>query len=217
MDRWSNADASPGDRVLILVRTPEQAFAVLRDISANGLDLVAFVMTTLDVEAAAELSDAGTGSVRVIEAPVSGGRGGALDGSLTMMLAGPVEPSDRDFLVQHIAAHVVEFDRYGQPSAAKLHNNALAAYHARAHAEILMVGLRNGLDIERLDDVLNASSGASWMGMNLEVVVDDLLEKDVGLFEDSFGPLQPVAVGRSSGLAESLSEARLRLAEATGE
>lgn len=214
--RWADAEARPGDRIVLLVRTPEQAFDVLREVAATGVDLVVFVMTTLDVEAAAALSEAGAASVRVLEAPLSGGRGGALDGSLTMMLAGPVEDEDREFL-RHIAAHVVEFDDYGQPNAAKLHNNALAAYHARAHAAILMVGLENGLDVGRLDEVFRSSSGASWMGANLAVVVDDLLEKDVGLFERSFGPLAPVAVGEGSGLAGALSDARRHLDETSGD
>lgn len=208
--RWVNAAPAAGDRIVLLVRTPKQAFDVLRDVTATGVDLVVFVMTTLDVTAATDLSNSGSASVRVIEAPLSGGRGGALDGTLTVMLAGPVEVDDREFL-GHIAARVVQFDDYGQPNAAKLHNNALAAYHARAHAEILMVGLRNGLDVARLDDVLRSSSGASWMGANLAVIVDDLLEKDVGLFERSFGPLETVAVGDGSGLADALSEARRHL------
>lgn len=214
VERWAEVAASPGDRVLVVVRTPEQAFEILGEVSATGLDLVAFVMTTLDVDSAATLADMGTESLRVIEAPLSGGRAGALDGTLTMMLAGPVERADHEFLHHHIAAHVVQFERYGQPNIAKLHNNALAAFHARAHADILMMGLRNGLDVQRLDEVLASSSGASWMGENLAVVVDDLLEKDVGFFEASFGPLPSVAVGGGSGLAGSLSEARQRLVEA---
>ncbi|MDW3215594.1 MAG: NAD(P)-binding domain-containing protein [Ilumatobacteraceae bacterium] len=210
-ERWDPATASPGDRVMILVRTPAQARAVLQELDESGLELIAYVMTTLDVVAARELADAGRGAVRVVEAPLSGGRSGAIDGSLTMMIAGPVTDDDRAFLLGHIAGHVVDFEHYGQPNAAKLHNNVLAAYHARAHAEVLLVGERNGIDIERLDQVLNHSSGASWMGEHLAVVVDDLLDKDVALFAESFGAPPAITIGADSDLAAALATARERL------
>jgi hypothetical protein len=49
------------------------------------------------------------------------------------------------------------------------------------------------------------------MGTNLAMIVDDLLEKDVGLFETSFAPLPPMEVGTGSGLAAALASARALL------
>ena len=43
---------------MILVRTPAQARAVLQELDESGLELIAYVMTTLDVVAARELADA---------------------------------------------------------------------------------------------------------------------------------------------------------------
>jgi 3-hydroxyisobutyrate dehydrogenase len=208
---WSEVTLRRDDRVVLLVRTAEQAGEALREVRRSGVAVTVFVMTTLDMEAATVLGDPDDSTVRVVELPVSGGRSGALDGTLTMMAAGPLTTADRTFLLTHLASRLVMFDHYGQPTAAKLHNNALAAYTARAHAEILLAGVRNGLDITLLDEVLNSSSGASWMGANLAVIVDDLLEKDVGLFEDSFGPLVPLDVGTGSGLAAALAAAREQL------
>lgn len=214
---WSEVTPRRDDRVVLLVRTADQAHDVLREVRRSDVPLTVFVMTTLDIEAADVLGATDHDPVRVVELPVSGGRSGAVEGTLTMMAAGPLTTGDREFLLAHLASKVVVFDGYGQPTAAKLHNNALAAYNARGHAEILLAGARNGLDIARLDEVLAASSGASWMGTNLAVIVDDLLEKDVGLFETSFAPLPGLEVGAGSELAATLASARALLREATSD
>jgi len=208
---WSDVTLRRDDRVVVLVRTAEQAHDVLREVRRSGVPVTVFVMTTLDIDAATGLGVHDSAPARVVELPVSGGRSGALDGTLTMMAAGPLTAEDQEFLLAHLASRVVVFDHYGQPTAAKLHNNALAAYNARGHAEILLAGVRNGLDIERLDEVLTTSSGASWMGENLAVIVDDLLEKDVALFETSFGSLTALEVGAGSGLSAALGAARTQL------
>lgn len=208
LSSWSEVTLGRDDRVILLVRTAEQAGEALREVRRSGVAVTVFVMTTLDIEAAEALAESDDDGVRVVELPVSGGRSGALEGTLTMMAAGPLTTEDREFLRAHLASLVVVFDQYGQPTAAKLHNNALAAYTARGHAEILLAGARNGLDVERLHMVLTSSSGTSWMGEHLAVIVDDLLEKDVGLFETSFGPLPPLQVGADSGLAAALASAR---------
>ena len=212
-DELSAVTLRRDDRVAVLVRTAEQARNVVQEVRRSGVAVTVFVMTTLDIDAAEALADPDDDHIRVVEIPVSGGRSGALEGTLTMMAAGPLTTKDREFLLAHLASRVVVFDHYGQPTAAKLHNNALAAFTARAHAEMLLAGVRNGLDVERLHEVLTTSSGTSWMGENLAVIVDDLLEKDVGLFETSFGPLPPLEVGAGSGLAAALASARTRLDE----
>ena len=211
LSAWSDVTLRRDDRVLLLVRTAEQARDVLLEVRRAGVPVTVFAMTTLDIEAATAIATIDFDTVRVVELPVSGGRSGALEGTLTMMAAGPLTTADREFLLTHLASQVVVFDHYGQPTAAKLHNNLLAAYNARCHAEILLSGVRNGLDIERLNKVLTTSSGNSWMGANLAVIVDDLLEKDVGLFETSFAPLPPMEVGTGSGLAAALASARALL------
>lgn len=216
-DGWPGVEPSDGDRVVLLVRTVDQAHAVLRQLIAADVELAVFLMTTFDVSSATQLDALAPGCARIIEAPVSGGRSGAAEGSLTMMLAGPARDADRAFLLEHLAHHVVMFERYGQPTAAKLHNNALAAFTARAHAEILRIGRRNGLDVGRLHQVLTTSSGSSWMGLHLTNVVVDLLEKDVGLFEESFGRLEPIAIDSDSGLADALERAIAQLDDADGD
>ncbi|HEX7097009.1 MAG TPA: NAD(P)-binding domain-containing protein [Acidimicrobiales bacterium] len=208
---WVDAQPGTDDRVIVVVRTVEQAMGLLDGLSASEIPLTAFVMTTLDLAAARDLANRVDKALRVIELPVSGGRGGALAGTLTAMAAGPMTDGDRAFLRAHLVKKLVEFGRYGEPTAAKLYNNLLAAYHARAHAEIIVSAARNGLDVDRLTSVINDSSGASWMGSNFEVIVDDLLEKDVALFEASFGPPSAIAVSAGSDLSDTLAAARRHL------
>lgn len=208
---WREQPPDTDDRVIVLVRTVEQATDLLDSLSHRGVELTVFVMTTLDLAGARALAHRDDRPLRVVEMPVSGGRGGALAGTLTAMVAGPITDDDRAFLQAHVVRRLVEFEHYGEPTAAKLYNNALAAYHACAHAEILLSAADQGIDVGRLTAVLDHSSGASWMGSNLAVIVDDLLEKDVALFESSFGSLPAIEVGDGSKLGERLAAARLQL------
>lgn len=197
-----------GDRIFVVVRTIQQSNEVLDRLSVSGCEITVFVMTTLDPQAAKDLGRKDRPNLRIIELPVSGGRSGAVEGTLTALAAGPLSESDLAFLEKHLVTTVVTFDNYGEPTTAKLYNNVLAAYHARAHAEILLWADRSGHNVLRLDALIATSSGASWMGQNLASVVDDLLEKDVALFEESFGELPRLSVGLGSALGESLAAAR---------
>ncbi|MEX2627727.1 MAG: NAD(P)-binding domain-containing protein [Ilumatobacteraceae bacterium] len=196
--------------VFVVVRMADEALAVLDGLAGRATDLTAFVLTTFDTGSAARLAAPRAG-VRVIELPVSGGRQGALDGTLTVMTAGPLEAADRQLLERTIAGRVVEFEQYGHPTAAKLHNNALAALHAVAHAHVIELAAANGVDPARLAEVIENGSAQSWMGTNLAVVVDDLLVKDVELFEQCFGELDPVGLRGDRGLEPSLRRARALL------
>lgn len=201
-----------GARVLVVVRLAAEALAVLDRLAERDERVVAFVLTTLDLDAAARLAEPRAG-VRVVELPVSGGRQGALDGTLTALAAGPLEDADRSFLERTVAGRVVGFAEYGHPTAAKLHNNVLAGLHAVAHARVLEAAASHGLDPVLLDEVIAHGSGASWMGTNLRVVVDDLLAKDIELYEQCFGRLDPLTLGADGGehVATVLARVRARL------
>src|SRR3954467_6770969 len=108
-------------------------------------------------EAAAERGAA------LLDAPVSGGVAGAEAGTLTIMLGGPAALVERARpLLSELGASLVHVgDRPGDGDAAKTINNMLSATNLAAAAEALAMGMRAGLDPERLVECVNGGPGAS--------------------------------------------------------
>ena len=115
------------------------------------------------VQLAAELQALGIGC---IDAPMSGGPARALDGSMSLMLAGA-----DDLLLRHetllAALSSQRFrisDRVGDGARTKLVNNLLAGINLMGAAEALALADRLGLDLSTTLDVIERSSGQSWIG-----------------------------------------------------
>lgn len=100
-----------------------------------------------------------------IDAPVSGGVGAAEQGTLTIMAAG----ADAAFeevrpLLEIIGGKIFYMGAAaGMGQSMKLVNNMLAAANAMAAVETLVLGAKLGLEPDLMLDVLNASSGQSFM------------------------------------------------------
>jgi 3-hydroxyisobutyrate dehydrogenase len=99
----------------------------------------------------------------LLDAPVSGGVAGAEAGTLTIMLGGPAALVDRARpLLAELGESLVHVgDRPGDGDAAKTINNMLSATNLAAAAEALAMGMRAGLDPERLVECVNGGTGAS--------------------------------------------------------
>lgn len=102
--------------------------------------------------------------VRFLDAPVAGGVAGAENGTLTVMAAGPAgHLADAAPVLEIMAGNIIHVsDRPGDGDLAKVINNLLAAANLALAAEGLALGLAEGLDVEVLLDVLNASSATSF-------------------------------------------------------
>lgn len=101
-------------------------------------------------------------NIVAIDSPVSGGVGGAENGALAMMVSGPRD----EFEAIRTALETLGRPFYigEQPGAAqtmKLANNMLAANVLAATAEVIVMGVKAGLDPEVMLDVLNAGSGGT--------------------------------------------------------
>ncbi len=106
---------------------------------------------------ARELAD-----LAVLDAPVSGGPRGAMDGTLTVMVGGEQEHFERARpLFDAIGRHVVHVGPSGAGQAAKLCNNLVAGSTMVAIAEACMIAEREGLDPQTLYELLSASTGDS--------------------------------------------------------
>jgi L-threonate 2-dehydrogenase len=104
--------------------------------------------------------------IHTIEAPMSGGPARAQDGSMSLMVAcsdalfAQHEPLLRDLSSKlfHVST------RIGDGARTKLVNNLLAAINLVGAAEATALAQRLGLDVNRTLDVIEQSSGQSWIG-----------------------------------------------------
>jgi len=117
-----------------------------------------------DTEAAAAgLAAAG---IAAIDAPMSGGPARARDGTMSLMLAGdPALLARHEPLLGTLAAQrVLVGSRIGDGARTKLVNNLLAAINLAGAAEALALARHLGLDPATTLDVIERSSGQSWIG-----------------------------------------------------
>jgi 3-hydroxyisobutyrate dehydrogenase len=117
-----------------------------------------------DVEQAAQaLQQAG---IDAIDAPMSGGPARARDGTMSLMVAAaaPVRARHAALLAEVTARVMPVGDRPGDGARTKLVNNLLAAINLAGAAEAMALALRLGLDGARTLQVIEQSSGQSWIG-----------------------------------------------------
>jgi 3-hydroxyisobutyrate dehydrogenase len=104
-------------------------------------------------------------AVTLVDAPVSGGPRRAADGTMTMMVGADAVARARCApLFACIAGRVFDAGGVGNGARMKLVNNLLAAINLAAAAEAYALGVRAGLSVRTVHEVVAASSGASWIG-----------------------------------------------------
>ncbi|TDO17300.1 hypothetical protein EV580_0467 [Mycobacterium sp. BK086] len=100
--------------------------------------------------------------IAMLDSPVSGGVGGATKGKLALMVSGPRDEFD---LVQPVLAQLgTPFfvdTKSGAGQTMKLVNNLLAATALATTCEVVVMGVKAGLDPSVMIDVINAGSGAT--------------------------------------------------------
>ncbi len=107
----------------------------------------------------AELEERG---VAMVDAPVTGSSPRAEEGSLTIMVgATPEEFARIEPLLASMGKLIVHVGERGQGAMLKLINNSLGAANAAALAEALLVADATGVDLDALQQVVAAGSGAS--------------------------------------------------------
>ncbi len=122
---------------------------IVVDLSTTGRDTI--------VELSSLLSTRG---ITLVDAPVSGGVTGAAKGTLAVMVAGPEAACAQVKPILDVIGRVfLVGDTAGQGQVMKVLNNQLSATAMAATAEVMIVGVKAGLDARTMLDVLNASSG----------------------------------------------------------
>jgi 3-hydroxyisobutyrate dehydrogenase len=97
----------------------------------------------------------------LIDAPVSGGVKGAINGALTIMVGGPAATVAEAIPVLEQLGRPVHAGPVGSGHAIKALNNLLSATHLLATSEAMLAGKRFGLDPEVMLSIFNSSSGKS--------------------------------------------------------
>ena len=147
--------------------------------------------------------------IELLDCPVSGGARGAVEGTLTLMVAG------RRALFEEVDPYLAAIGtkRFylgaepGMGQLAKVANNLLGATSIAIVAEVLSLGVKGGLDAETLLEVINASTGRNGVteGMFPRIVLPRRFDagfrlalevKDVGLcLEEANHQHVPMVVG----------------------
>ena len=120
--------------------------------------------STIDVETArAVAAEAVRRGFRMIDAPVSGGVGGATAGTLTMMCGGEAVDVEaaRPYL-ETVGRKVVHCGPSGNGQAVKICNNMVAGICMIANSEAFALGEKLGIDHQTLWDVLSTSSASNF-------------------------------------------------------
>ena len=181
--------------------------AILRSVAAEVIaamlpGAVLCDCSTVDVETARAVADqAAAAGLGALDAPVSGGIGGATAGTLTFMVGG----SDSSFaavgpLFDIMGQKAVHCGAAGAGQAAKICNNMILGVTMIATCEAFALADKLGLDRQKMFDVVSTSSGYSW-SMNAYCPAPGI------------GPKSPADNGYKPGFAADLMLKDLRLSQ----
>ncbi|ANN78879.1 NAD(P)-dependent oxidoreductase [Bordetella flabilis] len=172
-----------------------------------------------------------------VDAGISGGAAAAEKGALTLMIGGDPDIVEAvRWVFAPISTKALRMGDSGAGHTTKLLNNFLNAVSLAATAEVMVAGKKAGLDLHRLLEVLNSSSGVNFATQNRfpRIVDGDYLEggltsklmtKDVVLYVDlvrelgvsslnAAGPLSCFGLATALGYGDQISN---RVVDAIGD
>ncbi len=158
--------------------------------------------STVDVDSARAVAEqAAAAGIGALDAPVSGGVGGATNGTLTFMAGG----TDAAFatvkpLFDIMGQKAVHCGEAGAGQSAKICNNMILGVTMIATCEAFALADKLGLDRQKMFDVVSTSSGYSW-SMNAYCPAPGV------------GPTTPADNGYKPGFAAELMLKDLRLSQ----
>jgi len=120
--------------------------------------------STIDVETARDVAAAAAEAGHpMVDAPVSGGVGGAEAGTLTFMVGGPDDAVRAATpLLEKMGKTIVHCGGAGNGQAAKICNNMMLGIQMISVAEAFVLAEKLGLDHQKLYDVSSKASGQCW-------------------------------------------------------
>lgn len=223
------AVAMVSDMVITMLPNSPEVEAVITGeqgiLAGARRELIVIDMSTIAPAMSRKLGElAATRGVRFLDAPVSGGSQGAVNGTLTIMVGGEREIFEQARPVLEAmgkAENIFYVGPQGTGEVVKLVNNILVGTIAASIAESFVLGVKAGVDVETMAKIIGVSAGASWQlsaqfplrafnGSFQPGFMTDLLHKDLGL------ALELAAEKQTSVPMTALSRQLYEMARAAG-
>jgi 3-hydroxyisobutyrate dehydrogenase len=153
------------DVVITMLPGGEQVLSVWNDIVPRGRQGTLFIdCSTIDVASArAAHKLAAERGIATLDAPVSGGVGGAKAATLTFMVGGSQHAFARGKpVLERMGKRIVHCGEAGNGQVAKICNNLILGASMIAVSEAFVLGERLGLSHQAMFDVVSSSSGQCW-------------------------------------------------------
>src|SRR5690606_7937604 len=153
------------DVVITMLPAGKHVLAVYEDIAPKARKDSLFIdCSTIDVDSARKAHELAASHGHLsIDAPVSGGTGGASAGTLTFMAGGSDEAFRRgEPVLQPMAGKIVHCGGDGAGQAAKICNNMILGISMIGVSEAFVLAEKLGLSHQALFDVASTSSGQCW-------------------------------------------------------
>jgi 3-hydroxyisobutyrate dehydrogenase len=162
----SGAEAAAGAELVITMLPNGKILRAVADEVIPAMQAGATLVdcSTVDVESARAVADqAANAGLGFVDAPVSGGVGGATAGTLTFMCGGSAEAFEKAKpLFEIMGQKAVHCGDAGAGQAAKICNNMILGVTMIATCEAFALADKLGLDRQKMFDVVSTSSGYSW-------------------------------------------------------
>ncbi len=190
--------------ITIVSDTPDVESVILGE---NGViegikpDSVVIDMSTISPQAtlgiAARLGEKG---VHMLDAPVSGGEQGAINGALSIMVGGDAEVLKRcQPIFEAMGKNIIHVGSNSMGQTVKLMNQILVAGTLNAVVEALVFAQKSGVDLEKAISAVEGGAAGSWQLTNLapRIIRRDfdpgfmvnLMQKDLNLVMETAGEL----------------------------
>ena len=159
-------------------------------------------MSTISSLATKEIAEqVKAAGARMLDAPVSGGEKGAIEGTLSIMVGGDADVFERCLPVfQQLGRRITHVGGNGAGQVVKSCNQVLAAATVLAMGEALALGTKAGVDPRKIVDVLSNGAARCWA---LEVRAPEVLK---GNFQPGFkSKLQYKDLGLALELSKGIS------------
>jgi 3-hydroxyisobutyrate dehydrogenase len=162
-----NAQSTVEDADIVITMLPggEHVLSVWNDIAPAARQGTLFIdCSTIDVASARKAhSLAAANGIATLDAPVSGGVGGAKAATLTFMVGGTTHAFERGKpVLERMGKRIVHCGESGNGQTAKICNNMILGASMIAVSEAFVLGEKLGLSHQALFDVASASSGQCW-------------------------------------------------------
>ena len=133
-------------------------------LSAAGKGTVCIDSSTIDVATAREVAaEAEAAGLEMVDAPVSGGVGGAEAATLTFMVGGSEQAFGKvEAILQCMGKNIFHAGGAGTGQAAKICNNMILGISMIGVCEAFVLAEKLGLDHQKLFDISSTASGQCW-------------------------------------------------------